>query len=819
MDLINNIKWTDKNGTQTAEASFEIMELHISNPELFRKNNIVLDEYGVLCKIGVINNIDNSINGGVDNDLKLHTLGIGPDYESEWSDASNVGFDSEDMSRQVDDSNSVPLNAKNHIDDEKHITTGLGNMKLEKNLSNNSQFLKNAPPGFPQKSRFDRQIETNPDIGWTETPLTKKNKQNPNQKIDETNEEVNEENEEKNKGLAELHKFLKEEDSENQEDIKDIEKVISEEEKAILKATKIKYKDELLPYQINHVKKLVSGLRNYQNAFDGSETGTGKTHSALVTAKNLGYNVVVICPKPVIYTWYEAMKLHGFKVCYTKEETKKVKRWGYVSNYEQFKNGNTAFLKVKTVEGDTVFRWDKFPEKTLLIVDEIQKAKNYKTKNSELLYQAHNAKVPTLMLSATAVDKVEFMYTLGFMLDLYRSVVHFKQWVRTKKIEAPSEVVPEKHCMTLLHKHIFPKRGSRMTIKDAGDSFPKNYVIWEPYVNEKIKEVLVLFEKRIKKIMKAKGESECMLTAILRARQETELLKVPYFIETAHDLVAEGKSVAIFLNFKESIEYVARALDTDCIIWGDNTTEEREKYRKKFVKNKEKIIICNIASGGVGISLHDTSEGGKHPRVSLINPTWSAQDIKQTLGRVFRSGATSKCIQKIIYAPGTVEEKLMEVVKFKLNNIEILNDGPVYILKEILGIAKPVKPKKKEKSKKDKKKSKKEKKKSKKDKSSSSSLSDESDEQDEDEWTEPSSTYDDESSDNDKSSVSESSIESKDDESSIESSESSSSSSDLSDEKDEEDKSQKKENPKNEKISKDLRIMKDIKIEKIVDDE
>jgi len=695
MDLINDIKWIDNNGVQSAEASFEIMELYISNPELFKQNNIVMDQYGVLKR---------------NDDLRLHTENE-ETSNIEASTVSNDAFDADPYVNDLESSNDAfetsfdgsndnieeadpPLNAKKHIDDEHVVRTGMGNLKIEKNLSNNAKFLKNPKKGPPEKSEFDRPIQTNQAIGWTDTPLTVK--EDPVAHKD---------------ALDALHKFLKEEDSENKENIDDMEKIITEEEIEIIKNTKLRYKDELLEYQINHVKKLVSALRNNQTAFDGSETGTGKTHSALVTAKNLDYNVVVICPKPVIYTWYDAMKLHRFKVCHTKEESKNSKRWGFVSNYEQFKNGNTPFLKAKMVDGDMVFRWDKFPKNTLLVVDEIQKAKNAKTQNAELLYQARNAGVSILMLSATAVDKVEFMYTLGFMLDLYRSIVHYKQWTRTKKIEAPSGIIPEKHCMILLHKHIFPKRGSRMTIKDAGDSFPKNYVIWEPYINKKIKEVLVLFEKRIKKIMKAKGESECMLTAILRARQETELLKVPIFIEMTKDLVAEGKSVAIFLNFKESIELVAMAFEEKeySIIWGDNTAEEREKNRLRFVNNKQKIIICNIASGGVGISLHDTSEGGKHPRVSLINPTWSAQDIKQTLGRIFRSGATSKCIQKIIYAPGTVEEKLMAVVKFKLNNIETLNDGPVNILKEVLGLAKPAanKPAKKPAKKHEKKKSKK----------------------------------------------------------------------------------------------------------------
>ncbi len=500
----------------------------------------------------------------------------------------------------------------------------------------------------------------------------------------DVNELKNAKEESSSAGLAKLANFIEDSGSDkNPEDDK--------QKKKIIKKTKIKYEKELYDYQINHVKLLVSALRKAQCALDASETGTGKTHSALVVAKNLKKNVMVCCPKPIIYAWYDAFQLHGFKIATTQEEAKKLskkgKRWGFVTNYEQFKNGNAPFVKMKYEKKtrETVYSWKKFPEDAILIVDEIQRAKNYKTQNSKMLYSAYDSGVSMLLLSATAVDKVMFMYTIGHLLDLYRSVVHFKQWARTKKILAPDDAIPEKYCLKQLHDHIFPNRGSRMTIASAGDMFPDNNVIWEPFVNNKIKKIMALMVKHVKKIMAAKEPSNCILTEIIRAKQECELLKVPVFIEMAENLIAEGKSVAIFLNYCESIEKVAMALGTDCIIWGDNKdANERENIRRRFVENKSKIIICNIASGGVGISLHDTSPDGSHPRVSLINPTWSAQDLKQTLGRIYRSGCKSKCIQKIIYSPQTVEEKIMDVVKFKLESIDIVNDGPIDLLKKVI---------------------------------------------------------------------------------------------------------------------------------------
>jgi hypothetical protein len=92
-----------------------------------------------------------------------------------------------------------------------------------------------------------------------------------------------------------------------------------------------------------------------------------------------------------------------------------------------------------------------------------------------------------------------------------------------------------------------------------------------------------------------------------------------------------------------------------------------------FQDDSHHIMLCQIQSGGVGVSLHDTH--GKRPRSSLICPTYSAIDLKQALGRIHRAGAKSKAVQRIIFAADSIEETVMRRVKAKLKNIETLNDG------------------------------------------------------------------------------------------------------------------------------------------------
>jgi superfamily II DNA or RNA helicase len=137
--------------------------------------------------------------------------------------------------------------------------------------------------------------------------------------------------------------------------------------------------------------------------------------------------------------------------------------------------------------------------------------------------------------------------------------------------------------------------------------------------------------------------------------------------------LANSKSVVIFVNFTETIRQLALKLDCKCIIWGSQSLMERSKAIDDFCSDKSRIIICNVRSGNCGISLHDTI--GTFPRVSIISPTWSAQDLMQALGRIHRAMGKTDCEQLIIFCKGTIEESVGNIIKQKINNIRMFNDG------------------------------------------------------------------------------------------------------------------------------------------------
>jgi superfamily II DNA or RNA helicase len=224
-----------------------------------------------------------------------------------------------------------------------------------------------------------------------------------------------------------------------------------------------------------------------------------------------------------------------------------------------------------------------------------------------------------------------------------------------------------------------------MKIKELGNLFPSNNITANSYFLEdhlKVEELYKEINTEIESIKKMEDKSKA-LALIIRNRMRIEMLKVTLFMDLAQEGIDSGYSVVIFVNYIGTLEYLCYHMKVDCIIKGGQTMEERDNMIKDFQSNKKKVIIVMQQAGGIGISLHDIHGG--HPRMSIISPSWSGQEMRQTLGRIHRAGSKTPAIQKIVYVAKTYEEQLCKIIKQKLGNIDALNDGDLgeYKLEEV----------------------------------------------------------------------------------------------------------------------------------------
>jgi hypothetical protein len=426
----------------------------------------------------------------------------------------------------------------------------------------------------------------------------------------------------------------------------------------------------LLPYQPRAVQAVCAALISHGAAADASDTGLGKTYVALAACRELKVSPGVVCKLAGIDTWKEVCAIFGVVP-------------QFIVNWEHAKGSRFRYVKrsQKPFSKGYDYMW-LIPKNTILIFDEAHLANNPGTHNYSL-HQAAKGR-PSISISATFADKSAKLRGITNLLGIFTHE-EFDVWLQARGYYESREdqfsAVSEIDNMCELNRIIFPRYGARLayTDPDVKNYFPES-VIQTMVVSlgdKKTNAQNQLYAEMIEKAnaLRDAGKQAESLVAALRYRQSAELLKADVLVDLARDLIYQGKSVCVFVNFRETMAYIARSLKTRSLVFGDQERlgVSRAKVIKEFQSNKQRLAVLMMEAGGSSISLHDVHGG--HQRVSLICPTFRPIELKQVLGRTYRANTRSVPIMKLVYASGTIERRVAETVNKKLDNINALNDG------------------------------------------------------------------------------------------------------------------------------------------------
>lgn len=442
-------------------------------------------------------------------------------------------------------------------------------------------------------------------------------------------------------------------------------------------------------YQERSIQHLLGCLKRDRYAIDGSDCGTGKTLVATEVARRTRTPLTVVCPKAAVPGWFR----HG-----EAQDTPML-----IFNWEKIRTGRTdlgRWLPSGDPKIPDEFEWDKNRVK-FIAFDEIHRAMSFRSKNGAMVRAAKRQRIPAMGLSATLADTPLELDATGYLIGLHDS--NEKPTLRKPCPKSFLDWLAEHSCtwdafnhswefggseehrravMKKIHHDIYPAHGCRVRIADLGDQFPETQISAELYSLGDEERVNALYERMrgpLELLAQAK-ETDIpghILTGLLRDRQEIELLKAPVMSDLARDYERQGFSVAMFVNFRATLEWICEDLNSNCFIDGSQVgpggAQQRELNRQDFQSDAEHYITCIGGAGGIGIDLHDIH--GVRPRVSLISPGFNAKELIQILGRVHRMGGLTKSLQRIICAAGTVESSVFKAFNSKVNCLDTLNDG------------------------------------------------------------------------------------------------------------------------------------------------
>jgi SNF2 family DNA or RNA helicase len=145
-------------------------------------------------------------------------------------------------------------------------------------------------------------------------------------------------------------------------------------------------------------------------------------------------------------------------------------------------------------------------------------------------------------------------------------------------------------------------------------------------------------------------------------------------LDTLLDLLTNGdfadEQVIVFTRFRKMVDYLMPILKKEGIkavrITGSENEAQRQAAQDAFQDPKDdtRVIVITTA-GGEAINLQAAKA------VIFYDTLWSGGDYIQILGRMIRIGSIhDRCYAVHLVAKGTVDQRVMEVLKKKMNLIE-----------------------------------------------------------------------------------------------------------------------------------------------------
>lgn len=430
------------------------------------------------------------------------------------------------------------------------------------------------------------------------------------------------------------------------------------------------------PYE--YQKKGMAYALKHQRTIVGDEPGLGKTVQSIGTCVGAKSKcILVICPATIKENWKREWEMWSdYKPLVISDKTKK--SWAtfykvgminvFIVNYESLKK---YFVEKITTPPGKKLRLNHIhfvPEIALfdaVIIDEVHRCKDGRTQQAKYTMGIARGKNIVLALTGTPVvnkpkDLISQLYIID-KLDLFGGYTGFIN----KYCQGQREASNLQELNYYLRKNCFYRRQKTEVLKELPDkmrsiikceiSTRQDYLKAERDLETYLRENLKKSEGQITTALR--GEVMVLLGILKKISARG---KVDDVLEHVNEVVEAGEKIVVFCWHKEIVHELQKAIPGSVTVVGDNSMEERQHAVDSFQKNPAvQVIICNIKSGGVGITLTASS------RVAFIELPWHAADADQCEDRCHRIGQASSVQCTYFLGDKTVDEYIYKIISNK----------------------------------------------------------------------------------------------------------------------------------------------------------
>lgn len=451
-----------------------------------------------------------------------------------------------------------------------------------------------------------------------------------------------------------------------------------------------------LPYQ----KTAIEFVKTHPNAALLLDCGLGKTAITLTAIKDMGLkNVLVIAPRLVVNEWIQEINkwdhLKNISAIAVEPDKKSQTRKDYVpqkmkapANIHIISRDHVDYLKQSGIVDLNSY--------DMIVMDESTSFKNYSAARTKALFGlTHPRKV---ILTGTPMPRdVEDLFAQYKILDggirLERTVTAFrekymqlydpKRYLYRPQPNAIDRVFDRIEDITISmrseeHIKLPPFQSVRKTIQLDEDTMKLYKKLKREYCLElgdsiiKAKNSGILTNKLSQLtngfIYDTKGN--------VRYIHDKKLDALQSILEVTAGMDGNSEDVVVAYNYQEDlrrIEELLKRMGLESIRL--DSAANIEKFKAGFDMGYGRVALLQPKSDMYGLNLQNHCR-----RLVWYSLPWSYDEFKQTVKRIYRLGQERRTIMHSILVEGTIDDRLIEVVNFKMAN----NDKLIELTKAIV---------------------------------------------------------------------------------------------------------------------------------------
>lgn len=408
------------------------------------------------------------------------------------------------------------------------------------------------------------------------------------------------------------------------------------------------------------------------------DMGLGKTIQAIAAAEIYAkhYNVdkvLIICPTSLKYQWKREIEkfsarnarvieglIHKRKELYVKKDFYKIISYGVVRN------------DVKLIN-----EWGA----DLIIIDEAQRIKNWKTKTAQSVKKMISEY--TIVLTGTPLEnRIEELHSIVEYIDRYKLGPLFRFIDNHQMLDENGKLKGYKNLRSI--NKTLEDILLRRTKKEIADQLPgridKNFFV--AMTDEQISDhkdyydvVARLVNKWIRLGYLKEEERQQLLICLNCMRMvsdSTYILnqktnhgnKIGEIKELIQEITEDpDNKIVIFSQWKRMFELLIRELDKMNIPFvylnGDIPATQRNTIIERFHSDHELKIFLSTDAGGVGVNLQSAN------MLINIDLPWNPAVLEQRIGRIHRLGQTKHINVFNFISKWSIEHRILHLLDFK----------------------------------------------------------------------------------------------------------------------------------------------------------